>query len=395
MTVSNTYLTHFVQLVKQWKDGDAIPLSWKDYYRSNPCVPVDYSTVGSVFNFMSRRYLAHNDTNVNPIVPEQRRDVRILLRPGKHYLREAITIHSTKRVVMETQELPTHALPKKEEELVQDISCLVPVRRRGLMKRAGSVRKSLMSCRSVVSSIEETPEEDGFDETIQPHPSRAMLVLQTRRQNEPVIRVRQGILKLTDITIVHNANGIDIWNGNAAIQIQPPIGPDDSPVRANPRPTAILNRVEVVSKSGRGIVNIDGGLTEIRQCYIHDCAATGIYVGGPGSQAVIEQTDVCRNGIGNRNRRGIARGHSGIYLEQGTAMIRDCNISENSLTGLSAISQENAVLNLEHSDLVANGTVQLEMPPDGSTSHRRSLTRDNQVAAAGISRQRSGLIGED
>jgi hypothetical protein len=153
-----------------------------------------------------------------------------------------------------------------------------------------------------------------------------------------------------------------------------------------------LQGVDVTSKSGRGIVNIDGGMAIIRNCYVHDCAATGIYVGGPGSNAVIEQTDVTHNGNGNKQRRGIARGHSGIYLEQGQALVRDCNISQNSLTGISAVSQENAILNLEESDLIANGAQQLEMPPNGTLSRRRSLTRDNNVLAEGFMRSRSGLV---
>ena len=123
-----------------------------------------------------------------------------------------------------------------------------------------------------------------------------------------------------------------------------------------------LKSIEVLSHSGRGIVNIDGGFSSIRNCYVHDCAATGIYVGGPGTQAVLERTDVVRNGHGTCNSRGIGRGHSGVYLEQGTAVIRDCNISRNSLTGISAVSLNNTSLKLEQSDLIANGAGQLEMP---------------------------------
>ena len=39
----------------------------------------------------------------------------------------------------------------------------------------------------------------------------------------------------------------------------------------------------------------------------------------------------------------------GIYLEQGDASIIDCNISRNSLTGISAISPDNAVMTLKES----------------------------------------------
>lgn len=65
------------------------------------------------------------------------------------------------------------------------------------------------------------------------------------------------------------------------MQIQPPME-NDQPVMMFPAPTAVLDHVEVSSVSGRGIVNIDGGTVYIRSCYVHDCAATGVYVGGPG-----------------------------------------------------------------------------------------------------------------
>ena len=180
------------------------------------------------------------------------------------------------------------------------------------------------------------------------------------------------------------------------MQLQPPLGPDDQPLLTNSAPTATLDRVEIVSASGRGIVNIDGGLINVSSCYVHDCAATGIYVGGPGSRANIVRSDIVRNGNGNsQHRRGIARGHSGIYLEQGHASIVDCNVSRNSLTGISAVSPENAVLNLEESDLVSNGTYQLEMPAVGTVAHRNSNTSDNNLATTGLARSRSGLVVED
>ena len=89
------------------------------------------------------------------------------------------------------------------------------------------------------------------------------------------------------------------------------MGPSDDPIDL-PVPMVTLDRVDVTSSSGRGVVNIDGGYVKISRSYIHDCAATGIYVGGSGSRATIEQSDVIYNGKGNtRNRRGIAAGHSG------------------------------------------------------------------------------------
>jgi hypothetical protein len=83
-------------------------------------------------------------------------------------------------------------------------------------------------------------------------------------------------------------------------------------------------------------------------------------------------------------------------LEQGKASIRDCNISRNSLTGISAVSPHNSVLDLEASDLVANGAAQLEVPRGFSAEshHNMEFTRNNRLSAIGFSRQRSGLVHE-
>ena len=336
---------------------------------------------------------------MNPRVMEQRRSIQILLRPGDYYMREAIVVQAVGEntcVTIQSMELPQFQIISNEPDNHSIESVAVaqtgsPAKRiRGVMHKAKTLRQAL-SCRSVSQVEDEEIESD----VLPPTATRASLISRTRRPNEPLVRVRQGCVKLVNLNIMHNANGIDIWNGNAAVQIQPPIGPDDTPFLSVPQPRAILDHVNVCSKSGRGIVTIDGGATQITSSYIHDCAATGIYVGGAGSSAVIRRTDVLRNGNGNRMaRRGVQRGHSGIYLEQGQAVIRDCNVSQNSLTGISAVSQENAVLELSESDLVANGAQQLEMPPNGSLSRRRSMTRDNNMAETGYFRSRSGLVDD-
>ena len=218
--------------------------------------------------------------------------------------------------------------------------------------------------------------------------SRATLIFRTRRSNEPLFRVQQGHLVLKDVDITHFCEGTDIWNGNAAVQIQPPV---DEFTPRYARPSVMLQRVSVSSQSGRGIVNIDGGTIVMRQCAIQNCAATGLYVGGPGSHAVVEDCDIFRNGIGNVVG-GVARGHSGFYLEQGTAQITNCKISDNSLTGISAVSPSNAILTLESSDIVANGSNQLELPPLGSVARQKTVLNNNQTNSNGLANFRSGLV---
>ena len=111
-------------------------------------------------------------------------------------------------------------------------------------------------------------------------------------------------------------------------------------------PTLNVSDCDIMSLSGRGLVVIDGGISNIDNCKVHDSAATSVYVGGSGSMATMTHTDMIDNGTGNtRNvRKGVARGHSGVYVEQGLAKIRNCNVWGNTLTGISAISTVQAWL---------------------------------------------------
>jgi len=227
---------------------------------------------------------------------------------------------------------------------------------------------------------------------------RAVLVLKTKKRDEPLARVRQGTLRLKDVACVHNTHGTDIWNGNAAVQVQPPLDEaGEFPIETAPphvSATAYVDSCDITSLSGRGLVAIDGGRATVTDSHVHHCAATGIYIGGPTSRATVRGTDVVRNGFGNsrHGRRGVSRGHSGVYLEQGMASLRDCNVSNNALTGISAVSADNALLDVRDSDLVSNEAMQLEMPPAGSRSYRRSISKDNRIVQEGLSRARSGLI---
>lgn len=219
-----------------------------------------------------------------------------------------------------------------------------------------------------------------------PRPT-ALLCLESRRENEPIIRIRQGTVNLRGLKFIHYCEGTDIWNGNAAIQVQRGFGQQGRPLRVNPpsvQPTANVSDCDVMSLSGRGIVIIDGGLSHIDNTNCHTSAATGVYVGGQGSMATMVRSDVVDNGTGNtRNStrgRGVARGHSGVYVEQGLAKINDCNISGNSLTGISAVSTVQARLHIEDSDIRANRSDQMELPPIESG---RCINRNNTISNDG------------
>uniref|UniRef100_A0A7S2EU66 F-box domain-containing protein n=1 Tax=Ditylum brightwellii TaxID=49249 RepID=A0A7S2EU66_9STRA len=392
---------------RKWSEGDPVPSSWLQLYKDNPCVPIDYDSVETAFDSICQGNSILGTTVLDsPGAPprhyrEQRRSGRVLLRPGKYVVREALIVHTVGAAEVTIESIDEPALPPPPT--VEEDKQTSPKR-----SASGSSLMELLACRSssavatdIDTSIASGNTFQNTDVTTQPTrspPRRATIILRTRSHNEPIIRVRQGKLNLNRVQLIHNCSGTDIWNGNSAVQVQPAFDAHDNPIRAVPpslQPTAIVKGCDITSFSGRGIVNIDGGKSTISDCYIHDCAATGVYVGGQGSLATIERTDVLENGNGNqRSRRGIARGHSGIYLEQGTAFIRDSNISNNSLTGISAISTDNAALHVEDSDLVANGSIQLELPPIGSISRERSTSRNNRMQREGEGRFRSGLISD-
>jgi hypothetical protein len=339
-------------------------------------------------------------------LPKQIRPVRILLRPGVYYLNHSVEVRaiSGARLQLEAMETPTNVFippkPSADDEL--DISTHTTEKAVPTKNRPPRALRSYFSCgrpETVDDSLTEEHSEHGImdsaESTAEP-PNTVSLVLRSRHHNEPVFRVYQGVLAIRNIEIHHNSHGTDIWSGNAAIQIQPPTGDNDTPLVVYPRPTAILDKVLICSRSGRGIVNIDGGSVTIRDSMVRDCAATGIYVGGPGGEAIVERTDVIRNGIGNRtSRRGVSRGHSGIYLEQGTARIIDSNVSTNTLTGISVVSPDNAIITLQDSDLMSNGTFQLELPQLNTVSRQKSDVTNNQMSDDGEGRTRSSFSSQN
>lgn len=382
---------------------------WKEYYCDNPIVPIDYSTIPAAVNAVAD----DNDDDTEELDSESAtvhsRNVRVLIRPGNYTLTERVHVHvkGAAKITFETLEYPEQIVDQYNRALQAssrtDITSRTSSNQRRRMTRSDI--REFLTCRSN-GNMSNQSLNFGLSrsmlnntESPMPMPTKATIEFKTRKMNEPIFHVSQGSLQLSKLVLKHNCSGTDIWNGNTAVQSQPMFDDDDRPVRAsepNTPPTVIAEDCDIMSISGRGIVAIDGGASFTRRCYIHHCAATGLYIGGPGSSASVESSDIVLNGNGNvRNRRGITRGHSGVYLEQGEASLTDCNISNNSLTGISAVSKQNAFLRLEGSDLIGNGTVQLDMPAEGTRSRSRSFTKDNKMAADGYARPRSGFMGEN
>ena len=75
--------------------------------------------------------------------------------------------------------------------------------------------RNILSCRVVDVESPETEEAlPDFPESLISHPighhtpKRATLVLRTRRHNEPLVRVRQGFLKMKNLELRHISHGI-------------------------------------------------------------------------------------------------------------------------------------------------------------------------------------------
>jgi hypothetical protein len=146
---------------------------------------------------------------------EQCTSIRILCRPGKYYLRKAITVDApgTALVRIESMELPRSIQPSYVTSIPLD-STPIYNRRRSSSRNL----RDILSCRSVDVDDEEPPMEDipaEYPEQMLAPPllpqlimsRRATLILKTRKENEPLVRVRQGTCKLKGLQIRHVCHG--------------------------------------------------------------------------------------------------------------------------------------------------------------------------------------------
>jgi hypothetical protein len=192
-------------LFVQWKEGDEIPESWKDYYWFNPCVPVDFKTVARAFA------VARGSSR-----PAGGQKLRILLRPGKHYLREALTVHMPFNGAVEliTMELPVFFEKPAGETTVEPSTIEASEgSSSGTRKRSNSSSFRNLLCRTVEVETQEGEDPSAeFTEIGSPSlavpPKRATLILRTRRHNEPLIRIRQGTCILRNVELRHISHGI-------------------------------------------------------------------------------------------------------------------------------------------------------------------------------------------
>jgi hypothetical protein len=209
---------------------------------------VDYSTVHAALGLVD---VARHDTVAKPST------VRLLLRPGRYILREAITIQdsnndngapntvarpSNRSIAVEIatmEHFPESFFPSTLEA-ARSASCS-PAEPAPTRKRKPSIRQ-IFQCRIVEVEEPNNPDNDPMDidligsggipaelllenhslgaPLIIPSPSfsssstasnatvkRASLILRTRRHNEPLICVRQGSCTIRNIELKHNSHG--------------------------------------------------------------------------------------------------------------------------------------------------------------------------------------------
>jgi len=164
-------------------------------------------------------------------------------------------------------------------------------------------------------------------------------------------------LELRNISFCHDTRGGgDIWNESTACLVD------------GPNILLTLQSCNVQSASGRGIVVTRGARLWVRDSAIHDCAATGVYVGDVRSSCLIQRSNFIRCGFGKKydshshlysdlsgsESMDVDSGHSGVYVEATLEVTFDDSlVAGNSFTGISVVRCGAAAL--QNSDVLDNG----------------------------------------
>ena len=183
----------------------------------------------------------------------------------------------------------------------------------------------------------------------------AIAFLSSTAMNEACIHIRGNNVRasIKNVQILHSVRGNDLWSGNSAIFCE-----DGAQVS--------IHGCKITSESGRGVVLLRGSQMTMSNSTIADCAATGCYVSDVGTTLTLTSSNIVRNGTGSRRSYSIASlanftefvdvvppGHSGLYIESATSVIKDCLISGNALTGVSVV--RNGSVRISKCDLTQNG----------------------------------------
>lgn len=211
-------------------------------------------------------------------------------------------------------------------------------------------------------------------------PERGAAIVWYKGLNDPcvavgdVVREETVAAQLSNIQLLHSTMGSDIWGGNCAVMVE------GRKSRLN------LTSCCVQSESGRGVVAINGSFLDVKESVIHDCAATGLYLGDNDSIASIRGCNFIRNGGGSRrpletdsdgneddDTDRVPSGHSGMYVEAGRAFVENSLVAGNSLTGVSIVRGGGVVIS--GCDVTENGSepilVEDFFEVDGSSRRNR------------------------
>lgn len=373
----------------KWKEGDSEPSSWKEHYCSNPCIPIDFSTISSALAAVGWATLSDQNNIAEFHIPK---NVTLWLRPDQpHFLSRAISIYTLCPSITVT--IRTMQTTTTQKTIPNSRSYFHNTQRQRPYDNLVMMMYKHSNLDSGIETGENTDDEEADNDMaydshvtdkkdLSPSNHRALLLSQTSRRNEPLFRVLRGRLLLHQLDLQHSSLGVDIWNGNAAIQIQPNVYHSVTSHASNsmavPVAMAIVQQSTIQSNSGRGVVALDGGHIRCDDCFIHDCAATGVYIGGRGSSATFIRTDIWSNGTGNLSVGGIGRGHSGIYIEEATRVeLEHCSIAYNTASGISMIGNANMLvaallephrrlpevaLEMTHTSVLSNGCFPLDFP---------------------------------
>lgn len=357
----------YYDVLLQWKPDqqESEPASWKDYYRLHPCVPVDYATIEGALNVLTQQTNLCHPPPANSSESNTLHSLHVLVRPGYYSIPRTIQIKAGKpdfQICIET------LMPDQSNSSLPWNSCATLV----------SASSSCLPAALQTSK----PLQRGD------------------RRNEPLIRLVQGELILKNIALLHHSPGIDIWNGNTALQLSPDVSTVLSARKAittTVQATARLEHCHVTSGSGRGIVVETGSSLSLNDSCVTECAATGIAVHGgsdiafnrPPAQATLTNSDIVNNGVGyhtfsihidqqrlssypiNGNDGpvmtsasrvvGLSRGRSGISVEQACVTVQNCSISHNAGAGISVISNDFDLI-VDQSTIVGNASTPVELP---------------------------------
>lgn len=284
---------------------------------------------------------------------------------------------------------------KVEEELNDDLSEL-PIDYRSLYYKIPCVPADFVSITSALSRCSAggtiTLLPGVYEERLEirksvhiraAFPEKGAAIAWYKGVNEPCVAVVEDnirnvtvVAELSNIQLLHSTEGSDIWGGNCAVMVE--------------GRKSRLNLISccIQSESGRGVVAVNGSFLDVNSTVIHDCAATGLYLGDNDSFASVHGCNIVRNGGGSRRPRQngsdesddedsdrVPAGHSGMYVEAGRALVENSLLAGNSLTGLSIVRGGGVIIS--GSDVTLNGSdpilVEDGIDLDPSLQNRRPI----------------------